>query len=173
MTNKIYVNQRILKTCTLLRKLPSFRDHLHYSLVELMNRKLYRRTHIDDTFKKTLRHIGFERNTSIIRACIFGNCIEYNPKWMDSLSDEEMKFVIAHECLHYTLSHLSRQGTRQSKPWFISCDYEVNHMLIKMGFNTPPWVLVNSDFYDLSAEEIYEKELIKPTMTTGNKVEAI
>lgn len=169
MINKLYVNNRILKTCTFLRKLPSFRDYLHHSLSDLMNPKIYTRTYIcDDTFKKALRHIRFERNTNILRARILGNCIEYNPKWMDSLSDEDMKFAIAHECLHYALSHLSRQGTRQSKPWFISCDYEINHMLIKIGFNIPTWVLANSNFYDLSAEEIYERELVKPTMTDNN-----
>ena len=35
-----------------------------------------------------------------------GKRIGYNPHFIDSLNDEERKFVVAHECLHPMLTYL-------------------------------------------------------------------
>ena len=58
-----------------------------------------------------------------------GKNIRYNPHFIDSLNDEERKFVVAHECLHPMLEHTYRRNGRNHKRWNQAADYVVNKLL--------------------------------------------
>jgi len=65
-----------------------------------------------------------------------GNCY-YNAKWIESISDEELLGVMAHEILHLALLHLTRVGNRHRQGWNIATDLCINSMLQKEKFELP------------------------------------
>lgn len=77
------------------------------------------------------------------------------------LSQEECRFVIAHELLHAGLQHSERRLGRDPYLWNIACDYTVNSWLVEMQVGEMPQGCLYDELYkDWSAESIYE-ELIK------------
>lgn len=45
----------------------------------------------------------------------------YNPKWIESLSFDEVKFIIGHEVAHIMFDHLGRRGSRLPLLWNVAC----------------------------------------------------
>ena len=66
---------------------------------------------------------------SIRTAATNGKEIRYNPHFVDSLNDEERKFLVAHECLHPMLEHTYRRNGRNHKRWNQAGDYVINKLL--------------------------------------------
>jgi predicted metal-dependent peptidase len=82
--------------------------------------------------------------------------LEFNPKFVDSVSMEVLEGCLCHEVMHCALSHHTRRGSRDSKKWNVACDYAVNPLIVDK-FALPDGVLINPAFSGLSAEEIYSK----------------
>jgi predicted metal-dependent peptidase len=84
------------------------------------------------------------------------NIIYVNP--MAPLSEEELKFVIAHEVLHIALLHEQRAGVRDHYLWNVSCDYVINRWLVQLGLGKMPTIglLYDPKFDGMSADEIYD-----------------
>jgi predicted metal-dependent peptidase len=55
--------------------------------------------------------------------------IYYNPEWTESLTVEQLVFVLCHECLHRMLNHAGREGSRNHKRWNTAGDAVINDML--------------------------------------------
>lgn len=83
--------------------------------------------------------------------------IWYNPEFVESLADNEVVGVIAHEVMHIVLGHHYRKGYRDHDKWQTACDYAVNPVLIESGFDLPGGLLIDPKFKDMSAEAIYDK----------------
>lgn len=64
--------------------------------------------------------------------------MKYNPKFMEKLSDELLKFVVAHESMHSVLQHLFRHGNRHPVIGNFAADIVVNNMLDQNGFQLLP-----------------------------------
>lgn len=79
----------------------------------------------------------------------------YNRRYIQELSFEQTKFMLAHEALHCALSHFARRARRDKRRWDIACDFAVNPLLLADGLAPPPGVLVMDGFKDMTAEEIY------------------
>ncbi|EON70816.1 DUF2201 family putative metallopeptidase [Lysinibacillus sphaericus] len=75
------------------------------------------------------------------------------------LSDEEMKFLMAHELLHAGLSHATRRQGRDPYLWNVACDYVINGWLIEMKVGDMPEIggLYDPELKGLSAESIYDR----------------
>lgn len=73
-------------------------------------------------------------------------------------SEEEWKFVLAHELLHAGLMHHRRCQGRNPYLWNIACDYVVNGWLHEMQIGRMPLkgLLYDEDLKGLSAESIYD-----------------
>lgn len=78
------------------------------------------------------------------------------------LSDEELKFVLAHEYLHAGLGHYHRCQGRNPYLWNVACDFVINGWLIEMQVGQFPASggLYDEDLKGKSAEEIYD-EIVK------------
>lgn len=76
-----------------------------------------------------------------------------------NLSEEECKFVIAHELLHAGLMHYERCCGRDAFLWNVACDFVINGWLIEMGVGEIPTLglLYDESLKGLSAESIYDK----------------
>ncbi|MEC3954023.1 hypothetical protein VMT65_13380 [Nocardia sp. CDC153] len=74
------------------------------------------------------------------------------------LSDEEWKFVLAHEMLHAALRHGERAGWRDHYLFNVACDYVVNGWLVEMGVGQlPEGLLYDPQLKGLSSEQVYDR----------------
>ena len=75
------------------------------------------------------------------------------------LSEQELRFVIAHEVLHVALRHLPRRRGREPFLWNVACDFVINDWLIQMDVGQPPGIglLHDPELRGLSAEEVYDR----------------
>jgi len=80
-----------------------------------------------------------------------------NPVWCNTLTVRQLMFLLAHEALHYMLSHSLRMGTRLPTAWNISCDKVINDTLLDAGVGDP---ILDGIFMDgareFSAEQLYD-----------------
>jgi predicted metal-dependent peptidase len=83
--------------------------------------------------------------------------IYVNP--LAGLSEEECRFVMAHELLHAGLRHQARRQGRDPWLWNVACDYVVNGWLVEMGIGELPrlGVLLDPELRGMSAEAIYDR----------------
>lgn len=74
------------------------------------------------------------------------------------LSEDECKFVMAHEFMHVGLRHETRRQGRDVYLWNVACDFVINSWLIEMGVGQPPPGLLHDDeLKGLSAEGVYDR----------------
>lgn len=113
-------------------------------------------------------------NDRVDRAAInrYGD-LWYNKEWMDTQSDQQIMFILAHEASHVSTLSFDRIGSRDHILWNIATDLVINDMLIQDKF-TPPsdiymtdkhgiWtqsfddIEVEIDVRNSTAEEVYEQ----------------
>jgi len=87
----------------------------------------------------------FEFDESIKTAATNGKRIKFNPEFVDSLTDEEVKFLVAHECFHPMLEHNFRRGGRQPRRWNMAADYVINKLLTDESIGRMPKVGLHND----------------------------
>lgn len=99
--------------------------------------------------------IAYQENIHIAAIDIENGKIYLNPS--AKLSDDEWKFVLAHEYLHAGLSHHMRTEGRKPYFWNVACDYVINGWLNElMVGKMPEGVLYDPELKGLSAESIYD-----------------
>lgn len=54
----------------------------------------------------------------------------YNRDFVDSLSDENILFVVCHEVMHCVYQHIETCGGRHPILWNIACDYVINQQIV-------------------------------------------
>ncbi|WP_433794430.1 DUF2201 family putative metallopeptidase [Actinoplanes sp. CA-252034] len=75
-----------------------------------------------------------------------------------TLSEDEWRFVLAHELLHVALRHADRCGGRDPYLWNVACDYVINGWLVEMGVGVlPDGTLHDPAFAGASAEQVYDR----------------
>lgn len=67
---------------------------------------------------------------TIPTACTNGKEIRFNPDFLDTLTDEQVTFLVAHECFHPMLDHVYRRQGRDPMKWNKAADYVINQLLI-------------------------------------------
>jgi predicted metal-dependent peptidase len=93
-------------------------------------------------------------------AAVNGKCIRFHPDFIAELNDDEVKFLVAHECMHPMLEHNFRRGERSPKRWNDAGDYVINQLLVdeKIG-RMPARGLYNPAIYQAgggTSEGIYD-----------------
>ncbi|MBI3103070.1 MAG: hypothetical protein HYY98_16185 [Burkholderiales bacterium] len=75
------------------------------------------------------------------------------------LTEQETRFVLAHEILHVALRHMGRRQGRDPYLWNVACDYVINDWLIQMQVGSAPalGLLHDLNLRGLSAEEVYDR----------------
>jgi predicted metal-dependent peptidase len=87
--------------------------------------------------------------------CTDGREIRYNPAWINSLSLEQVKGVLAHEVMHCASNHHTRRGTRDPKKWNVAGDYVINSVLEETGFRLPADALDGRPYKGMSTDAVY------------------
>src|ERR1017187_4736284 len=121
-----------------------------------------------------------------------GTKLWFNPAYLDTLSDAQLRTVLAHEVMHPALLHPFRLGDRDLRTANIAADYAINNFLdqynldaqkrgetppfvwpIKLDANgqptTTPDVLLNHAYDNHSFEEIYAALTHKPPAGGGQQ----
>ncbi|MFF0346034.1 hypothetical protein [Kribbella sp. NPDC004875] len=74
------------------------------------------------------------------------------------LTQNEWRFVMAHEMLHAALRHGERVGGRDAYLWNVASDLVINGWLLEMGVGTmPDGVLHDPVLKGMSVEEVYDR----------------
>ncbi|GAA0944088.1 hypothetical protein GCM10009554_37980 [Kribbella koreensis] len=82
--------------------------------------------------------------------------IYINP--LHKLTQNEWRFVMAHEMLHAALRHGARVGGRDAYLWNVAADLVINGWLIEMGVGTmPEGALYDVSLRGLSVEAVYDR----------------
>jgi predicted metal-dependent peptidase len=58
-----------------------------------------------------------------------GREVRFNPAFLDTLTDEQVTFLVAHECFHPMLEHMYRLKGRQPNRFNKAADYVINQLL--------------------------------------------
>lgn len=99
---------------------------------------------------------NFIEDYKIETACTNGSDIRYNPDYFATLSQDEVVGVITHELMHIVLLHHLRREGRESKRYNKACDYALNPILLDAGLRLPKAALVDRQYDNMSAEQIYK-----------------
>lgn len=84
-----------------------------------------------------------------------GYHIFFNAEWVSTLSQAEIRGVLAHEVLHVLFQHSSRRANRDPELWNIAADHAINLLLIDQSFSLPKDGFASNAYKGLSAEQIY------------------
>ena len=84
-----------------------------------------------------------------------GTDMGYKPSYVQTLSLDQIKGVIAHEVLHCALGHIARRDGREHEQWNVACDLAINPLLLESNFVLPDGALVDQNFMGMGAEEIF------------------
>lgn len=107
--------------------------------------------------KKDIQTMGVDNN---------GNCY-YSPKFVEGLSGDILKGVLAHEVLHVILEHFNRVEQKQPRVWNIATDLCINNMLLKNHFSLADGGLIphydEYSFYDSKGKIIKIVDIDKKT----------
>lgn len=74
-----------------------------------------------------------EEGHAIPTAATDGKSVWFNPKFIEPLTDEQLAFLVAHECLHPMLEHNFRRQARDPMKWNKAADYVINQLLKDEG----------------------------------------
>lgn len=138
-------------------------------LIEYSRRLLLSRMRIlsnQSFFGVLLSHISFAIDENCETAATDALKIYFGPSFLESLSDDELDFVLMHEILHVALQHCFRDNGRESYTFNIACDIVVNSNImkslpqtkrLKILEQTPMHIAPNGkEGYLYTAEEVYE-----------------
>jgi len=108
-------------------------------------------------FGTLLLRFRTEERQDISTAATDGKSLFYNPSFINSLTGDFLKAVLAHEVMHVALLHHTRREKRDAQKWNIAADLAINPLLIKSGFKLPQGALLAQEFKGMTAEEIYKR----------------
>lgn len=91
----------------------------------------------------------FLLDRAVPTAATNGKRVVFNPDFIGTLTDEELKFLVAHECMHPMLEHNFRRGERQARRWNKAADYVINQLLVNDNIGKmPKQGLMNPQIYN-------------------------
>ena len=106
---------------------------------------------------------------NIPTACTNGRDEKYGRKFITSVDDKELAFVVLHENLHKAFKHLTtwrKLHDEDHKLANMACDYVINLMLVKMDPNeqyiSPPrrdgkiYALIDKRFDKMNAKQVFD-----------------
>jgi predicted metal-dependent peptidase len=100
-------------------------------------------------------HLELIEDRSIETMATDGKRLLVNPEFAATLSDPELRGVLAHEVYHCAMDHMGRLGSREMPIWNEAADYAINLDLFDSGFTLPQCALLDRKWQGMSAESIY------------------
>ncbi len=79
----------------------------------------------------------------------------FNPEFVDGLTLDEAKGIVAHEVSHCMFGHHTRRAGRDLQKWNKATDYVVNIELLDAGFVLPQGALFHDGYRGMSTDKVY------------------
>jgi len=93
-------------------------------------------------------NMPFKLTDAVPTAATNGKEVLFNPEFVDKQNDEQLKFLVAHECMHPMLEHNFRRANRDGYRWNMAGDYVINKLLSDEGIGKmPEGGLLSDDIY--------------------------
>lgn len=106
-------------------------------------------------FASIALQLPYRETDAVPTAATDGEQILYNPDFIDSLKEDTVTGLMAHEVLHVAYMHPLRRQGRDKELWNVAADYAINLILVEAGFQLPEGGLIYDGFKDMTAEQIY------------------
>lgn len=90
-------------------------------------------------------NMPFILSDEVPTAATNGKRVIFNPDFISELTDEELKFLVAHECMHPMIETNFRRNGRDRRKWNKATDYVINKLLVDEGIGKMPAVGLLSD----------------------------
>lgn len=90
-------------------------------------------------------NMPFILSDEVPTAATNGKRVLFNPEFITDLTDDELKFLVAHECMHPMLEHNYRRHERNHKKWNQAGDYVINKLLVDEQLGKMPSMGLHSD----------------------------
>ncbi len=81
---------------------------------------------------------ALDENLSPPTAATNGRWVKFHPEFVNTLTDDELLFVTAHEVCHPMFDHCTRLNGRHPVVWNVAADYVINQMLVDDKVGTMP-----------------------------------
>lgn len=81
----------------------------------------------------------------------------WNPDFIETLDDDQLLTGLAHEVMHIALVHGMRLQGRNPTLWNIAADFCINPVLVDSNFKPIDGWLLDNQYKDMSADQVYEK----------------
>lgn len=113
-----------------------------------------------DRYKNLSDSIGYLQikpcSESTPTAMTDGFCITFNPEHVESLSQDQLDSLMMHEILHIVDWHFIGSEGKDPYLWNMSCDFRVNSILRRIGFNMQPMAFDNERYDKMDQYQIYQ-----------------
>lgn len=86
------------------------------------------------SFAAPLYFINYVAVEDIYRISTNGDCIFFNPDWLQKLGNIELEFILAHQLMHIAKGHIDRPQIYKGDRFHLGCDIIANANLIDMGY---------------------------------------
>lgn len=106
-------------------------------------------------FASMMMRMKWQADTSCKTAWTNGKVVGYNPEYIDLQTVKQTMGIIIHEIFHPMMKHHLRIGNKDAATWNEACDYAINPLILKYGFELPKGHLFEKKFDGMSAEQIY------------------
>ncbi|GEK52391.1 DUF2201 family putative metallopeptidase [Vreelandella venusta] len=93
-------------------------------------------------------------------ACTNGKFVKYSPAFWQKQNEDQRVGLVLHETLHVVFDHMGRIAERDPRRWNKAADYVINQIIIDRGFKLPEGGLLDSQYREMSAEQVYD--LLRP-----------
>ena len=94
---------------------------------------------------------------NVATAATDGRGLYVNPYWSASLDEATRRFTQAHLVWHCVARHFNAAPGVDSRRWHLTCDHEVNVVLLMLGFVMPPQAVLFPAFVGKSLPDVYAR----------------
>lgn len=110
-------------------------------------------------FGSVVANSKFIAEESIETAGTDGKNIYYNPKFIESVTNDQQTFIFAHEICHIAFNHIFRSEGKDKELWNIATDSVINAFLKQDGLSIVEGGVDIPEAINYDAEEMYKKIL--------------
>jgi len=107
-------------------------------------------------FGTIITNVTYKIDNTLPTAATNGYDIFYNEEFMDSLTEDEQVFILAHEICHIAFNHMNRLENRDMEIWNIVTDAVINAFLHEDGLPLVKDVIDIPWASEYNSEELYE-----------------
>lgn len=106
-------------------------------------------------FGRLAMNLKLVEDSSIPTEATDGVKLLYNPSFILSISDDQLRAEVAHEVMHCVFDHSGQRGARDPRIWNIAADFVINIILHDANFKLGADWLLDMKYCGMGTVEVY------------------